>query len=47
MNLELRDWRALAIGWAAAIVAAIFGPVWLVPIVAIGVSMSCWAIWQS
>jgi hypothetical protein len=47
MGFELRDWRALAIGWAAALaVAFTHGTDFIVPVVAIGVSVGCWALWQ-
>lgn len=48
MGFELRDWRALAVGWAAALAVALtHGTDWIVPVVAIGSSMACWAIWRS
>lgn len=47
MSLELREWRALAIGWAAAIPYAFgYGADWHVPVIAIGVAMVTWAVWS-
>lgn len=48
MDFELREWRALAIGWAAAICYGIgFGADWGVPAVAIASAMIVWAVWSA
>lgn len=47
MGFELRDWRALAIGWAAALtVAILFGVTWWVPGTALSVAMAIWWFWR-
>jgi hypothetical protein len=47
MSFELREWRALAIGWAAAVAWAIgFGADWRMPMIAIGSAMIVWALWS-
>lgn len=47
MRFELREWRALAIGWAMALVSISFGIGWHVPVVAIGSAMIIWAMWSA
>lgn len=47
MSLELKDWRALALGWAAAIVAvAYFGLTWPVPVIGIVVTVAMRTLWR-
>jgi hypothetical protein len=47
MGFETRDWRALAMGWAAAVAVVLtHGKDFIVPVVAVAVSVACWALWQ-
>lgn len=46
MSFELREWRALAIGWAAAVAYAIgFGVDFGVATTATGSTLIVWAVW--
>lgn len=49
MGFEVAEWRALALGWAAATVAAFyFAPVtWPVPAVAIIVAVTVRMLWRA
>lgn len=47
MSFELREWRALAIGWAAAVAYAIwFGVDLGVATTATGSAMIVWSVWS-
>ena len=43
----LREWRALALGWASALILAIFhGTDWTIPVIAISMSLVVWSNWD-
>lgn len=47
MGFEMREWRALAVGWAlGCVVAIMFGVGWGMPLAATGAAMATWAIWR-
>lgn len=47
MGMELRDWRALAIGYAAGLAVVLFaGLSWWVPAAAIAATLGARMVWR-
>lgn len=47
MTWEIRDWRALAMGYGAGLlIACLFGVTWYVPVVAIAAAVICRYAWR-